>query len=65
LAGIPDRLPELMPPFDAEAWLGIVAGGVLAKYSSLGFENIVNVVEEAREPEWGLTQGNIATLLIT
>lgn len=65
LAEVPDRLPELMPPLDADIWLGIVGGGVLAFYAFLGFEDIVNVVEETREPERSLPRAIIATLLIT
>jgi len=65
LVEVPDRLPELMPPFETDAWLGIVAGGVLAFYAFLGFEDIVNVVEETREPERSLPRAIIATLLIT
>jgi hypothetical protein len=53
-----------MPHFEADAWLGIVAGGTLAFHAFLGFEDIVNVVEETRESEWGLLQAIIATLLI-
>jgi amino acid transporter len=54
LVEVPDRLPELMLLFETDAWLGIVVGGVLAFYAFLGFEDIVNVVEETREPERSL-----------
>lgn len=62
LVELPNRLPELMPPFETDDWLGIVAGGVLAFCAFLGFEDIVNVVEETRKPERILLRAIIATL---
>lgn len=50
LAQIPDRLPDLLPPLRLEVWAGVLAGTVLAFYAFIGFEDIVNVAEEARNP---------------
>jgi len=47
---IPARLPELMPPMDPVIWQGILFGAFLAFYAFVGFEDMVNVAEEVRNP---------------
>ena len=47
---IPDRLPELLPPLDPVIWQGIMLGAFLAFYAFVGFEDMVNVAEEVRNP---------------
>ncbi|MGB5535283.1 MAG: amino acid permease [Thiogranum sp.] len=47
---IPERLPELMPPMDPVIWQGILFGAFLAFYAFVGFEDMVNVAEEVRNP---------------
>ena len=50
LAELPARWNELVPPFSSEAWLGISLGSFLAFYAFIGFEDMVNVAEEVKEP---------------
>ncbi len=50
LAALPERLPELMPPPEAGAWQGILLGAFLAFYAFIGFEDMVNVAEEVKDP---------------
>jgi APA family basic amino acid/polyamine antiporter len=50
LATLPARLPELVPPADARVWQGILLGAFLAFYAFIGFEDMVNVAEEVRDP---------------
>lgn len=47
---IPERLPELIPPMDLVIWQGILFGAFLAFYAFVGFEDMVNVAEEVRNP---------------
>jgi basic amino acid/polyamine antiporter, APA family len=47
---LPQRLPELMPPADAAVWHAIVLGAFLSFYAFIGFEDMVNVAEEAKNP---------------
>ncbi len=42
--------PELIPPAELGAWTGITFGAFLAFYAFIGFEDMVNVAEEARDP---------------
>jgi basic amino acid/polyamine antiporter, APA family len=52
--GTPDllaRLPEVVPTsFDGMVWSGIIGATLLAFFAFIGFEDMVNVAEEVREP---------------
>ncbi len=50
LAELPDRWPELVPDASVTTLTGIVAGSFLAFYAFIGFEDMVNVAEEVRDP---------------
>lgn len=50
VVALPARLPELIPGFDAATWSGIALGAFLAFYAFIGFEDMVNVAEEVRDP---------------
>ncbi len=50
LATLPARLPELLPPADAAVWHGILLGAFVAFYAFIGFEDMVNVAEEVKDP---------------
>ncbi len=50
LAELPARMPELLPPPDGVVWQGILLGAFLAFYAFIGFEDMVNVAEEVKEP---------------
>lgn len=62
---LPARLPEMMPKFELSVWEGILAGSFVAFYAFLGFEDIVNVAEEVREPHRNLPLAIILALVIT
>lgn len=50
LSTLPERWPDLVPPADKGIWLGILLGAHLAFYAFIGFEDMVNVVEEVVDP---------------
>ncbi|GAB4507921.1 MAG: amino acid permease [Sulfuricaulis sp.] len=50
LGDLPARLPELIPPLDAGIWQGILLGAFIAFYAFIGFEDMVNVAEEVKDP---------------
>jgi amino acid transporter len=62
---LPVRLPEMIPPLERAAWAGIVMGSFIAFYAFLGFEDIVNVAEEVRDPRRNLPRAIILALVIT
>ena len=64
-AMVPAKLPEMMPAFDASIWAGVFMGSFIAFYAYLGFEDIVNVAEEAIKPKINIPLAIIISLLVT
>ncbi|HEX3034129.1 MAG TPA: amino acid permease [Thermodesulfobacteriota bacterium] len=50
LATLPDHWQELIPPVEGQVWIGILLGAFLAFYAFIGFEDMVNVAEEVKDP---------------
>jgi len=65
LGDLPARAGELLPPPDGAAWIAIMAGAMLAFYAFLGFEDIVNVAEEAKDATRTMPLAILLTLLVT
>jgi APA family basic amino acid/polyamine antiporter len=61
---LPERLPGLVPPMELESWHGIALGGFLAFYAFLGFEDMVNIAEEVKEPSRSFPAAILLALLI-
>ena len=65
---IPDLLNSdvrLVPSFDASSWSVTVTGAFLAFYAFVGFEDMVNIAEEIKEPEKVLPKAIITALAIS
>lgn len=65
IPGLPQHMPEVLPPLDSAAWTGIVGGTALAFYAFLGFADMVNVAEEEKDVRRTTPIGIILTLGIT
>jgi APA family basic amino acid/polyamine antiporter len=65
LPTIADRWRELTPTFSFNAWSGILLGAYLAFYSFVGFEDMVNVAEEVKNPRRSLPIAILASLALT
>jgi amino acid transporter len=65
LGTIPQRWAELTPGFSFQTWSGILIGGYLAFYSFVGFEDMVNVAEEVKDPVRNLPIAILASLGLT
>ena len=50
LSTAPDQAGQLLPPFQLSAWSGILLGGFLAFFAFIGFEDMVNIAEEVKDP---------------
>lgn len=57
LTDIPQQLKIWFPLFDVSAWLPILSGAFLAFYAFIGFEDMVNVAEETKNPEKNMPAG--------
>ncbi len=55
----------LTPAFDMSIWTGIVAGSFLAFFAFIGFEDMVNVAEEVKNPTRTLPRAIVLTLIVT
>lgn len=54
-----------LPPLNATALSGIAFGGLLAFFAFIGFEDLANIVEEARVPHRNIPRAMVLTLLIS
>jgi Amino acid transporters len=54
-----------LPPFEFGALSGIAFGSLLAFFAFIGFEDLANVVEEAKEPHRDIPRAMVLTLLIS
>ena len=60
------RLPELLPaPADLASWRGIGSGALLTVFAFIGFEHLVNISEEIRDPGRTLPRALFLTLAVT
>ena len=59
-------LPDVVPPLsDFPAWAAISSAGLLAFFAFIGFEDIVNLAEEVKEPERTLPWAIFLTLALS
>lgn len=65
LLTLPQRLPEMLPPPQLAAWQGIMWGAFLAFYAYIGFEDMVNVAEEVRDPRHTLPRAIVLALTVS
>lgn len=60
------RLPEIWPAAgNAQAWIGIAGTALIAVFAFIGFEHVVNIAEEIREPQRTLPRALFLTLGLT
>ena len=62
---VPVRFSEMLPPLEVSVWTGILMGSFIAFYAYLGFEDIVNVAEEAIKPRINIPLAIIISLIVT
>lgn len=61
----PDAAQVLFPSLEVDVWSGVMAGALLAFFAFIGFEDMVNVAEEVRDPVHTIPRAIVATLVIT
>ncbi len=64
--GVVTRLPEIWPSLDdSVAWIGLTGTALIAVFAFIGFEHLVNVAEEMKEPSRTLPRALFLTLGLT
>ena len=59
------RMPAILPAsLDFEIWAGIAAAGLLAFFAFVGFEDMVNVAEEVKDPKSTMPAAIFITLIV-
>lgn len=61
----PLQLEISLPPMDFLLWTGLFMGAFLAFYAFIGFEDMVNIAEEVKDPERTLPVSIILALLVS
>jgi len=62
---LPVRINEFIPIGEASAFSAILLGAFVAFYAFIGFEDMVNVAEEVKNPQQTLPRGIIIALVVT
>ncbi|MEM1282578.1 MAG: amino acid permease [Chlamydiota bacterium] len=65
LATLPDRWLEIIPSFTTTDFSNVFLGAFLAFYAFIGFEDMVNMAEEVKEPQRTLPKGIMLALVIS
>jgi len=65
LAALPSRFAELVPPAEAAVWQGILLGAFLAFYAFIGFEDMVTVAEEVKDPARDLPRAILLSIVVS
>ena len=58
-------IPNVVTPGGWNEWSAIISGAVLAFFAFVGFEDIVNVAEEAKDPVRTVPRATIITLVVS
>ena len=65
-SGVVTRLPEMLPaPGDIAVWVGLSGTTLIAVFAFIGFEHLVNVAEEMKNPSRTLPWALFLTLGLT
>ena len=65
-SGVVTRLPEMLPaPGDIAVWVGLSGTMLIAVFAFIGFEHLVNVAEEMKNPSRTLPWALFLTLGLT
>lgn len=65
LADVPARWGELTLSLSWSAWSSVMLGGYLAFFAFIGFEDIVNMAEEVKQPRRNLPRAIIICLVVS
>lgn len=58
-----DNWPSVLPGLDSVHLIGVASGAFIAFYAYIGFEDIVNVAEEVKQPKQNLPRAIVGSLV--
>lgn len=61
---LPEKLSGFFSPASTQDWNGIMAGAFLAFYAYVGFEDMVNVAEEVKDPQRNMPLAVLISLAV-
>ncbi|QCK16900.1 APC family permease [Mangrovivirga cuniculi] len=64
LTSFPERWPEIVPGFNLTDWKAVMLGAFLAFFTFIGFQDMVNVAEESKNPEKDMPRAILISLSI-
>lgn len=64
-AAVPEKLPQMFLVTGLSEISGILLGAFIAFYAYIGFEDMVNIAEEVKQPQTTLPRGIIIALSVT
>ena len=64
VAALPERAAELVPTADLHVWAGVMTGAFVAFYAFIGFEDMVNMAEEVRDPARDMPRAILLSLAV-
>lgn len=64
LKALPERWHEIVPSFAISDWKPVMMGAFLAFFTFIGFQDMVNVAEEAKQPERDMPKAIIISLSV-
>lgn len=64
LGNLPAHMDSMLPPFQTAAWTGILLAAFIAFFAFTGFEDMVNIAEEVKNPHRSLPVAILLALLI-
>jgi amino acid transporter len=64
LSQLPARISEFVPSFEINVWQGILMGAFLGFFTFIGFEDVVNVAEETKNPQKNMPRAILGSLII-
>ncbi len=62
---LPDQMAQLWVPNSGAQWFAVTSGAFLAFYAFIGFEDMVNIVEEVKSPQTTMPKAILWALILS
>ena len=62
---LPARREQFSPPLQLSEWTGVIGGAFLAFYAYIGFEDMVKVAEEVKQPQKNMPRAILLCVVLS